>query len=196
MFCNFEFPVELHIQNKTMNLFWLDLIAKVNAEYHCNEHLKKMPLEAAQMLYSALWKWDPNGKWRETAPFKDNSTQRGYKLCQPHHPVTIWVAKSVRNYDHCVEYGLALCDEYVSRFGVILSVKKHLEFLRDNRPGRIPDLGFTAIPLCIYKRQKGQPPTYEGDFNVVVAKHREYYRNDKKSFATYEPASEPTWMNT
>ena len=38
-----------------MNLFYLDEDLDKCAEYHVDKHIVKMPLEAAQILSTALW---------------------------------------------------------------------------------------------------------------------------------------------
>lgn len=75
-----------------MNIFILDSDPAIAASYHCDQHLSKMILEAAQML--------------STAAAKFFSSDPGfYKPAYTKHPCTIWCCESLAHCNYVV--GLA-----------------------------------------------------------------------------------------
>lgn len=111
-----------------MNLFFLD------EDEAANEHLRKMPLEAAQMLYTALFILLGKDKVRyaaivRSAPLTCSTNQRGYNPTHIHHPI---VAFTVANPLRVINYGLSLCNEYKSRFEKQHAVQRHLIWLKEN----------------------------------------------------------------
>jgi len=143
-----------------MNLFWLSRKLKRNAKYHCDQHVVKMPLEAVQLLYTALSILMKGEQWRNQAPWNKAGTTRGYKATHINHPIAIWVRESLANYNHCVEYALSLCREYTRRYKKVLFVQQHAEWLKANPP-QLPLCEMTPIPVCIGKKQLylRKPPT-------------------------------------
>ena len=177
-----------------MNIFFLSRRLRRSAKYHCDEHVRKMQIEAAQLLYGVLWKYDPSGNWRTTAPWKCDKTQRGYRLFTANHPMQLWVAESLGNYVYCVGYGLALCAEFTRRYGKIHSTEEHLRWLSMNYPKQIPRGPMTPVPLCINKGTKGVVTKRESDMQVVIKTYRRFYTQDK-TFATYEKGrAAPKWL--
>lgn len=119
-----------------MNLFFLDDGEAANAQAHCDQHIIKMPLEVAQMLYTTLYILSGKdkacyAKIISSAPLTRSAAQRGYKPTHVHHPVVTYAAK---NFLRVVNYGLSLCKEYSYRFGKKHAVKIHLEWLKSNIP--------------------------------------------------------------
>lgn len=70
-----------------MNIFILDKDPVIAAQYHCDAHLHKMVLEAAQMLSTAAHKHFPRLKGHIYAPAYEK------------HPCTLWVSASFSNMD-------------------------------------------------------------------------------------------------
>jgi len=117
-----------------MNLFLLDEDEAANAAAHCDEHLRKMPIEAAQMVYTAFFILLGKDKVRyaaavRSAPLTCSTNQRGYKPTHIHHPI---VAFTVANPLRVINYGLSLCSEYKLRFGKQHAVQRHLIWLNEN----------------------------------------------------------------
>ena len=83
-----------------MNIFVVDYDPNKSAQDLCDKHVVKMILETAQMLCAA----HPIG----TAP---------YKATHLKHPCTLWVARSIDNYEWLLTHGYALCREYTARYG-------------------------------------------------------------------------------
>jgi hypothetical protein len=159
-----------------------------------------MPLEAAQLLYTAKWLLEPDAEWQKKAPWNKHKTARGYKVSEPSHPMARWVRRSLSNYMYCVEYGLALSKEYTDRYGKIGAFEEHIHWLKANPPPNLVDRGLTPIPLVVNKienskrRGKKVPTKKESDMDLVVEAYRKLYIEDKARFATYKFTQRPEWL--
>ena len=99
----------------------------------------------------------------------------------------VWLMTSLGNYRWACRMGLYLAGEYTQRFGgKTHKTQAVLEWLRDNEPRGLPDVGFTT-PLC------AMPDEYkvEGD---PLASYRKYYVYDKHRFAVWPEGMEPGWF--
>ena len=107
-----------------MNLFACDEHPVKAAQALPDKHVVKMCIENAQMLAVALG--DQHGLgWGEIRK-KDGSyySQRAHY----NHPSTVWVRSSYANLAWTIVHGLALCSEYMYRYGKIhSSVVAHLD---------------------------------------------------------------------
>jgi hypothetical protein len=135
---------------KEMNIFQLDENPMLNAQYHCNKHIVKMPLETAQMLCTALQ--------LHGIPARYKPTHKG-------HPCTIWVSQSRRNFGGLALLGLELCKEYTYRYD---KVHKCKQVIREclSHVNVLPNANSSPLPLCMpeeYKREDS------------VASYRAYY---------------------
>ena len=86
-----------------MNIFVLDLDHRINAQYHVNDHVVKMPTEAAQMLSVVV---------REVT-----GEDIGFQPTHPNHPCTRWARKSLTNWLWLKDYALSLEEEWRYRYG-------------------------------------------------------------------------------
>ena len=159
-----------------MNIFFLDFDAKLAATHHCDKHVVKMILEAAQLLYSSHWVIDPS------------RLQPGaYRKTHCNHPCAIWVRESGANYRWLCELGLALCDEFTFRYGKVHKTRAHLQWLSENPPA-LPEVGVTEI-------RQAMPPQYKRP-NPVDA-YRTYYIENKvklRGIVRYSKRPAPSWM--
>jgi len=88
-----------------VNLFVLTNDHGINARWHFNSHVVKMPLEAAQLMCTAR-----HVLGGSCLPIQ-------YKPTHKNHPCAKWVRKSYENYMWTYQYGKALCNEYQYRYG-------------------------------------------------------------------------------
>jgi hypothetical protein len=177
---------------QTMNIFFLDVVLALSALYHGNKHVVKMPLESVQLLYTAKWMLEPDGEWQASAPWNKAKTSRGYRKTHYNHPLAVWVRESLANYLYCADYALALCAEYSKRFkNKTLHVEQHAQWLKQNPPANLPDIGLTPIPLCVGDKT----PVREADLATVVERYRQYYRDTKRNIAKYPYSTVPEWLN-
>jgi len=87
-----------------LQLFILDKDPKKAAKMHCDKHVVKMPLEAAQIL--------------STVQHIYNSiyAEKCYKKTHEKHPCVIWASKTRENYFWAFELYKELLKEYTYRY--------------------------------------------------------------------------------
>jgi hypothetical protein len=151
-----------------MNIFVLDKDPKKAATQQIDKHIVKMPLESAQMLCAALVRHG-----REDTP---------YKATHKNHPCTLWTGKSQGNFRWLVKHGIALCEEYTSRYGKRHKCQDVIEWCAENDssipPGKQTDFA-QAMPVH-YKRI------------CPVLAYRSYYKGDKARIANWKQ-NKPSW---
>ena len=89
-----------------MNIFILDTDPTTAARMHCDKHVPKMCVEAAQMMASALRR---HGATDEQMPLTKSGTP--YKGGYAHHPCTVWVGDRRENFDWLANHAIELCRE-------------------------------------------------------------------------------------
>ena len=99
-----------------MNLFYLDQDLDKCAEYHVDKHIVKMPLEAAQLLCTAIWVDEVLGFVPRALDKDEREVLNSKKAKIKHlpmeerpltpylpmmynHPCTIWVRSSLDNFE-------------------------------------------------------------------------------------------------
>tara|TARA_B100001093_G_scaffold502677_1_gene555990 strand:+ start:3052 stop:3624 length:573 start_codon:yes stop_codon:yes gene_type:complete len=176
-----------------MNIFILDESPGCAARQHCDKHVVKMIIEAAQMLSTAHRVLDGteyqdktrNGRRIKRWRLNEND-DRFYKGVHVNHPCTIWTRQSKQNYEWHYDLFTSLCDEYTYRYGKVHETDRKLRELLKEPPKNIGDSGFTEWPQCM--------PDYCKDKNVIEA-YRNYYRHEKKDFAVWTTRKTPTWFS-
>jgi hypothetical protein len=161
-----------------MNIFFLSLDPREAAQLHCDKHVIKMIIESAQMLYSAHW------------ALESSLQSNAYKKAHMNHPCSIWVRESLDNYLWLCEMAKELCLEYKFRYGETKTHKTeaHIDWLLENYPKGIPDIGFT-IPA------QAMPDEYKHE--DVVTAYRNFYINSKmkeRNIVTYKNRSFPDFL--
>tara|TARA_A100001234_G_scaffold221098_1_gene235848 strand:+ start:920 stop:1459 length:540 start_codon:yes stop_codon:yes gene_type:complete len=174
-----------------MNIFFLSLVPQEIAELSCDQHVIKIQLEIAQMLYTAWYYANQEQYVREHAPYTKNGSQRGYKPAHKKHPMTMWISSSPRNYMFACDIGLALSKEYTKRYGKIHTCEEHLRWLKDNVPPHFDE----HISDTAYYSVQGIPECMPAAYHCpdVIDAYRKYYINDKASFARYKTGT-PSFM--
>ncbi len=153
-----------------MNIFVLDYNPVKAAQFQCDKHVVKMPLESAQILCSAF---DPG-----IAP---------YKRTHYNHPCSIWARKSRDNYIWLIQHGLALCEEFTYRYKknhksreVILWCQKKNKQLNFETEVK------TNFTLCFDDKYK---------IGNAVESYRQYYKVEKKEIAKWTKCRQkPSWF--
>jgi len=154
-----------------MNIFVLDKNPKTCAKYHNNKHVVKMILETSQLLCSVHWL---------------NGVEAPYKLTHKNHPCSIWVRKSIDNYNWLCKLGIELCKEYTYRYGKTHKTEEVLKWCIKNKP-TLPKIGLTEFALAMPDECK------IGD---VVESYRCYYRTHKKDISSWKRRYKPRWFIT
>jgi hypothetical protein len=148
----------------------LDEDFDINAKYHVDNHVIKIPLEACQCLCNALVL---------------NGLQSPYKLAQPNNPICKWVRSSIDNYIWACYYGLSLTNEYSYRYGKIHKCEYILKYCLDRTP-KLPKIGRTSFYLAMPENYRSSNP---------IESYRKYYRGDKQHLAKWKKREIPTWFN-
>jgi hypothetical protein len=151
-----------------MNIFWLAKSPGKIAEYHCDKHVVKMPLEMTQMLSTVHHRYDADGP---------------YKSVHEKHPCTLWVGQTIENYILAWRVGAALFKEYKYRYDKVHKSEPILYSLR------CPPIGLTARGIT--KKPQCMPEVYK-HFNPEQA-YRSYYLGEKMYMAKWTKRNQPYW---
>ncbi|PCR90509.1 hypothetical protein [Natrinema ejinorense] len=157
-----------------MNVFWLDEDPRLAARYHCDQHVNKLLLEAAQVLCTAA---------RENGSEGDGL----YRSTHVAHPVTRWATESRANWLRLRDQAEALNAEFVERYdkdddhaswGVIERIDPD-------------DIAFPADEPT--PRPQAMPDEYKRPDDPVAA-YRAYYAGEKADWAEWQYTAEPPWL--
>ena len=170
-----------------MNIFVLDLDPAVAARMHCDKHVPKMCVEAAQMMASALRR---HGATDEQMPLTKSGTP--YKGGYHHHPCTVWAGDSEANFQWLARYGYWLFTEYTKRFGKTHACEGPIRFM-GHLSIMIPTGELTPFAIAIADHMECRKlPDF--DNMSAVEKYRAYYNHDKRYFAKWEKGTPaPDW---
>ena len=151
-----------------MNIFVLDQNPVKAAIYQCDKHVVKMILETAQMLSTVI---------------SDYGVDLGYKPTHRKHPCTLWAGRSRENFEWLVKHGMALSDEYTSRYGKIHKSRAIIEAAKGHTM-KLPVKGLT--PFAQAMPEKFKRP-------CAVQAYKSFYLGEKMSFATWK-RNKPNWV--
>ena len=181
-----------------MNIFVLDKNPEIAARMHCDKHIPKMCVEAAQMMASALRR---HGATDEQMPLTKSGTP--YKGGYKHHPCTVWAGNSRDNFEWLSNHASALCFEYLSRFGKVHACEKPIQQMQKMYQ-MIPSttdcnsyIGLT--PFALAMPDEFRPIGFsdgvlymEACGTRAVQAYRDYYHS--KQFAKWEKGTPaPSW---
>lgn len=159
-----------------MNIFVLDTDVTKCAQYHCDKHIVKMPLETAQMISFVYYKQTEKPKVDLMAFSKTHDK----------HPCSIWLQNSLSNFVYGCELGIKLVEEYRFRY----NSQKHERALQIFQSSllclpEIEDKGLTQFALAM-------PEQYKTD--CAVTSYRNYYLAEKVQFLNYTKRDIPLWI--
>lgn len=157
-----------------MNLFILSLDHVMNAKYHVDKHVVKMPIEATQLICTAI---------RERCEI-----DYGYKSTYVNHPVTQWVGASFDNFLWTVDYATQLLREYQYRFGKVHKTSEVLSGIGeywDQIADVLGGIGRTPHHLAVSPELKHLEP---------VLAYRAYYLKNKKRIFKWTKREVPSWI--
>ena len=177
-----------------MNIFVLDTNPLLAALMHCDKHVPKMCVEAAQMMASALRR---HGATDEQMPLTKSGTP--YKGGYAHHPCTVWAGDSRDNFLWLADHAIFLSGEYARRFGKIHACTIPIADMRD-KALTIPEGDLTPFALAMpdeYRpRGSSDDVLYmEAEGDDAVKAYRAYYHS--KQFAKWEKGTPaPDWWRS
>lgn len=158
-----------------MNVFWLDEDPRLAARYHCDQHVNKLLLEAAQVLCTAA---------------RENGLDAEFLYSPTHasHPVTEWATESRANWLRLREHAEALNEEFVERYD---KDEAHASWQVIERID--PDeIGFPQSAPT--PRPQAMPDEYRCDDPVEA--YRAYYAGEKAEWAEWRYTDPPPWLET
>ena len=160
-----------------MNIFVLDKNPITAARMHCDKHIPKMCVEAAQMMASALRR---HGATDEQMPLTKSGTP--YKGGYKHHPCTVWAGDSQENWMWLAHHAMELCEEYYKRFNKMHACTEPIYYMIGLQK-IIPSTGLTPFAQAM-------PDEYRHE--DAVKAYQTYYHS--KQFAKWEKGSPaPNW---
>ncbi|CAL6001168.1 Conserved_hypothetical protein [Hexamita inflata] len=162
-----------------MNLFILSRNRRKNARYHCDRHVTKMIVEAAQQASSALSVVSPS--------VYQYHQEHIYKVTHVKHPCVIWCTQSFENYKYACEYGILLSIEFENRYKHSHKSRAVVEYLL--KVGEEIKDQFKQQELTPFAQ--AMPEEYRCD--DAIKAYRNYYIHDKKKIATWK-TEEPKWF--
>jgi|TARA_R100000084_G_C4596934_1_gene121240 hypothetical protein len=162
-----------------VNIFVLDKNPITAAEMHCDKHVPKMCVEAAQMMASALRR---HGATDGQMPLTKAGTP--YRGGYAHHPCTVWAGDSRANFSWLALHALALCEEYTKRFDKEHACSGPIEHMARMRHAvEFEEARYTPFAQAM-------PDEYRDD--DAVKAYRAYYHS--KQFAKWEKGTPtPDW---
>lgn len=174
-----------------MNIFFLDRDPKICAQMHCDKHVVKMIIEYAQLLSTAHRILDgdsylDSSSGRKIQRWKLNDPRENvlYKASHINHPSAVWTRQSKENYSWLVDMWRHLLNEYTYRYD-----KKHkteeLLFALSRTPKNILDISWIDPPPAM--------PEYCKIKDDSIISYRNYYIQEKKSFAKWTKRNIPEW---
>jgi hypothetical protein len=187
-----------------MNIFFLNNDPKTAAQEHCDKHVVKMIVEAAQMLSTAHRMLDgflikeprtnpKTGKvrmvkvWKHIEPLLDKEL---YQVTHPSHPSNLWTRQTRENYKWHYELFCALCDEYTYRYGKIHATDTKLRTILGQFPAKLQDGPLTPFPLAM----QSQPQCI--DLNDPIGSYRKFYHTKQDRFRMRWTKREvPSWFS-
>lgn len=156
-----------------MNVFWLDDDPRLAARYHCDQHVNKLLLEAAQIMCTAA---------------RENGLEAEFLYRPTHvdHPVTQWASESRANWLRLREHAEALNAEFVGRYD---KDEDHASWQVIDRID-LDDLEFPMTEPT--PRPQAMPDEYRREDPVEA--YRAYYAGEKAEWAEWQYTDRPPWL--
>jgi hypothetical protein len=189
-----------------MNIFVLDFNPKIAAKYHCDEHVKKMPIETCQMLVAGIYylngfsyrkeRINPHNKEKIQSifidyPLTENTIEKygdgAPGLSFTNHPCSIWARESLENFKWLIELGKQLCIQYIDVFKTSIICDSQLCWIEDWLEDNHQLFNMKKVTPFV----QAMPEQYKNE-NTVVA-YRNYYTGEKR-FATWRNRTKPEWF--
>ena len=182
-----------------MNIFHLDEILELCAQYHCDKHVVKMIIEYAQLLSTAHRVLDFSGKTKEITKNNrlverftledDFLNSKLYKASHIMHPCGIWVRECAGNYHYLYKLFLYLHDEFVYRYGKTHATFTLLGDILKSLPKNInqaSEINYSSIPLCM-------PEEYKTSSYIQSYRNFYIYGKSKAFEVTWKNRETPEW---
>eukprot|EP01137_Pigoraptor_chileana_P011139 Opistho-2@61555 len=172
-----------------MNLFVLHALPRAAAAMHCNKHVPKMIVEAAQLRSNTHHflgsQWAAGGDGSSVVRLYKQYGSPNMRLAP-----MIWLQESLSNYRWACEMGLALCDVYTKRYGKRHKSQDVLAWLSAHEPADVlVDKGLTPFRPAVPE----QYIVVTGEVIDPIESYRMYYVCEKNYFAKWPEGEVPDW---
>jgi hypothetical protein len=151
-----------------MNIFFLDYCPKKAAQQQIDKHIVKMIVESTQMLQTAYSLQELS---HISCPRNQSGNVRSHGYYN--HPCSLWVRKSLTNFNWLLDHSTYLYEEKKYRFGGDHFCISFIEWAKNNQP-QINDCGLTTPALAF----KNYP--HLQDYNNPVESYQKFYCQDKR----------------
>lgn len=162
-----------------MNIFALDDDPRAAASCLCDQHITKMLVEYAQILWTSLRRHGYEGE--------------GYKTAYPKHPSTRWAGNTRSNFLWLCQHAVSASQEYAYRYSKPAMSHGSVRWLYEARKHSdlLPEGDLECFSIAIAPTTKA--------FRFIdplrpVHTYRIYYALDK-TWATWTKREEPEWLD-
>jgi len=162
-----------------MNIFFLSMVPRRAAQWHCDKHVVKMILESVQLLWTV----------HHVVQLPQPIDITPYKPTHRNHPCSIWARASISNYRWLCSLANELVIEYHYRFPhgkAVHACEPHLRWLITNEP-RLPEKSLTWPALAM-------PDEYKISQNPTAC-YRSYYLGAKQHMFKWTGREPPLWSS-
>jgi hypothetical protein len=162
-----------------INIFPTDSCPHLSATNLCDQHVTKMLVEYAQILWTSLRRWGYVGE--------------GYKEAYPRHPSTIWAGNTRSNYLWLCKHAISTAVEYSHRYDKPPQAHKSVKLILRARSlsKHIPEGDLERFSIAIAPTTKAYRFV---DVLRPVHSYRIYYALDKAPWATWTNREPPDWL--
>lgn len=172
-----------------MNRFILAEGLRDSARYMCDQHIRKMIVEEAQMLSTVV---------RAAYPEIVDAFPELYASCYEHHPCTVWAGLNQGNWRVAYGLWLSMSSEYLERFGGLHGTYRKLAaplacVEQTTGFSRLPRVGRTPHPQCF-----GDHTHLKTNETWPVRAYRMYYVVKEATFKrpmTWTRTPRPAWLD-
>lgn len=161
-----------------MNVFFLDRDPVRAARWLCDRHIRKMGLEAVQMLARAYR--SERATWPPPLRLDGQPYRGGYAR----HPATLWACASLDHWRWLAAHAAAIFDEHERRFGRKPAPARALAYMLERPPLWLPS-GWRDPPQCMPEEFKQA---------CAVSAYRAFYRRGKAHLHAWTKAEPPAWL--
>lgn len=149
--------------------------------YCLDKHVVKMPIESAQMMWTALHRYDES--LIDLKPSMGRWTDLFYGASHTRHRCTLWCGDTRSNFEWLYRHGLALSQEFERRYYKKHKCYKAIKLAWTYRE-TIPEGELTPFAQAM-------PDEYKVPGDAVKA-YRAYYHGEKYKFAKWHHGA-PFW---
>jgi hypothetical protein len=164
-----------------VNFFYLDKDPKICAQYYCNKHVLKIPIEIGQILSKIHHELKSGADYSKL--YKNSLVVKD--TIGPY----VWALESIDNYNWTVQLGLALIDEFKFRYNRDTHKTENIIKYLYNNPPNLPKIGITKFKIT----NKFDMFQYISSDPIICARYN--YAEMKCANDKWTKRDKPDWFN-